>query len=104
MYRAFQANGTQFWTLLGLSYRVLRLSRRLLTPSSAAGLCYLIEPDVENSTARIAAVATFVYLFAAFYSPGGGPVVRFLELRFLGRLANNLTSVSVHFIQTTPDV
>jgi MFS family permease len=41
-----------FWTLL------------------AAGLCYLIEPDVENSTPRIAAVATFVYLFAAFYSPG----------------------------------
>jgi hypothetical protein len=40
----------------------------------AAGLCYLIEPDVENSTPRIAAVATFVYLFAAFYSPGGGPV------------------------------
>ncbi|KAI9172300.1 Polyol transporter 5 [Paramyrothecium foliicola] len=45
-----------FWTLL------------------AAGLCYLIEPDNENSTARIAAVATFVYIFAAFYSPGGGPV------------------------------
>ncbi|KAJ2902393.1 sugar transporter [Zalerion maritima] len=45
-----------FWTLL------------------VAGLCYLIEPDVENSTARIAAVATFVYLFAAFYSPGEGPV------------------------------
>ncbi|KAL6851776.1 sugar transporter domain-containing protein [Trichoderma novae-zelandiae] len=45
-----------FWTLL------------------AAGLCYLIEPDVVNSTPRIAAVATFVYLFAAFYSPGEGPV------------------------------
>ncbi|KAF4505915.1 hypothetical protein G6O67_007815 [Ophiocordyceps sinensis] len=45
-----------FWTLL------------------AAGLCYLIEPNVEQSTARIAAVATFVYLFAAFYSPGEGPV------------------------------
>jgi len=41
-----------FWTLL------------------VAGLCYLI----EDSTARIAAVATFVYLFAAFYSPGEGPV------------------------------
>ena len=41
-----------FWTLL------------------VAGCCYLIEPDVEKSTARIAAVATFVYLFAAFYSPG----------------------------------
>ncbi|KAI8296075.1 Polyol transporter 5 [Colletotrichum sp. SAR 10_98] len=45
-----------FWTLL------------------AAGLCYLIDKDSENSTARIAAVATFVYLFAAFYSPGEGPV------------------------------
>jgi hypothetical protein len=30
----------------------------------------MIEKDVENSTSRIAAVATFVYLFAAFYSPG----------------------------------
>ncbi|KZL82664.1 sugar transporter [Colletotrichum incanum] len=45
-----------FWTLL------------------AAGLCYLIDGDSEKSTARIAAVATFVYLFAAFYSPGEGPV------------------------------
>ncbi|GFP59747.1 hypothetical protein ACSS6W_009687 [Trichoderma asperelloides] len=45
-----------FWTLL------------------TAGLCYLIQPDVENSTARIGAVATFVYLFDAFYSPGEGPV------------------------------
>ncbi|RFU78197.1 sugar transporter [Trichoderma arundinaceum] len=45
-----------FWTLL------------------TAGLCYLIQPDVVNSTPRIAAVATFVYLFAAFYSPGEGPV------------------------------
>ncbi|KEZ46578.1 hypothetical protein SAPIO_CDS0382 [Scedosporium apiospermum] len=45
-----------FWTLL------------------AAGLCYLIEPGVEDSKARIGAVATFVYLFAAFYSPGEGPV------------------------------
>ncbi|EPE02860.1 sugar transporter [Ophiostoma piceae UAMH 11346] len=41
-----------FWTLL------------------TAGLCYLIAD--ENS--RIAAVATFIYLFAAFYSPGEGPV------------------------------
>lgn len=36
----------------------------------AAGLCYLI----NDKNARIAAVATFVYLFAAFYSPGEGPV------------------------------
>ncbi|KAL5603952.1 hypothetical protein FOVSG1_006702 [Fusarium oxysporum f. sp. vasinfectum] len=45
-----------FWTLL------------------AAGLCYLIEPNVPDSTARLATVATFVYLFCAFYSPGEGPV------------------------------
>ncbi|KAL7955893.1 sugar transporter domain-containing protein [Trichoderma compactum] len=45
-----------FWTLL------------------TAGLCYLIQPDIVNSTPRIASVATFVYLFAAFYSPGEGPV------------------------------
>ncbi|KAG6115431.1 hypothetical protein E4U13_002780 [Claviceps humidiphila] len=45
-----------FWTLL------------------VAGLCYLIDAGVEHSTPRIAAVATFTYLFAAFYSPGEGPV------------------------------
>ncbi|RDA90098.1 hypothetical protein CP533_2562 [Ophiocordyceps camponoti-saundersi (nom. inval.)] len=45
-----------FWTLL------------------VAGLCYLIDAGSEHSTARLAAVATFVYLFAAFYSPGEGPV------------------------------
>lgn len=39
-----------------------------------AGLCYLIDGDKEESTARLAAVATFVYIFAAFYSPGEGPV------------------------------
>ncbi|CAK7270212.1 hypothetical protein SEPCBS57363_003991 [Sporothrix epigloea] len=35
-----------------------------------AGLCYLI----KDEHSRIAAVATFVYIFAAFYSPGEGPV------------------------------
>lgn len=45
-----------FWTLL------------------VAGLCFLIDKDLEQSTPRIAAVATFVYLFGAFYSPGEGPV------------------------------
>ncbi|KAI9898854.1 hypothetical protein N3K66_005315 [Trichothecium roseum] len=40
----------------------------------AAGLCYLIEPDKTDSTARIAAVSTFIYIFAAFYSTGEGPV------------------------------
>ncbi|PWZ03782.1 hypothetical protein BCV70DRAFT_154200 [Testicularia cyperi] len=38
----------------------------------AAGLCFLIPG--ETSKARIGTVAFFVYLFAAFYSPGEGPV------------------------------
>ncbi|KAK5047200.1 hypothetical protein LTR84_006722 [Exophiala bonariae] len=37
----------------------------------AAGLCYLI-PD--TSSAHLGLVALFIYLFAAFYSPGEGPV------------------------------
>ena len=41
-----------FWTLL------------------AAGLCFLIDQDHESSKARLGAVATFIYLFEAFYSPG----------------------------------
>lgn len=37
----------------------------------AAGLCYLIP---ESSPAHLGLVALFVFLFAAFYSPGEGPV------------------------------
>lgn len=37
----------------------------------AAGLCTLIDKD---NSARTGLVALFVYLFAAFYSPGEGPV------------------------------
>ncbi|KAK5449709.1 hypothetical protein LTS15_008784 [Exophiala xenobiotica] len=37
----------------------------------AAGLCYLIP---EGSKAHLGLVALFIYLFAAFYSPGEGPV------------------------------
>ena len=37
----------------------------------AAGLCYLTSP---SSTVHLALVALFVFLFAAFYSPGEGPV------------------------------
>jgi len=36
----------------------------------AAGLFYLL----DNPTARVGAVAAFIYIFAAFYSPGEGPV------------------------------
>lgn len=38
----------------------------------AAGFCFLIPSDV--GTARIGAIALFIFLFAAFYSPGEGPV------------------------------
>ncbi|OCK80664.1 MFS transporter [Lepidopterella palustris CBS 459.81] len=37
----------------------------------AAGLCYLIP---NSSKAHLGLVAFFIYLFAAFYSPGEGPV------------------------------
>lgn len=37
----------------------------------AAGLCYLIP---GTGTARLAAMALFIFLFAVFYSPGQGPV------------------------------
>ncbi|XP_044714484.1 sugar transporter domain-containing protein [Hirsutella rhossiliensis] len=66
----FKQSGISDYTALSSA---LYLSKYVLT-LLAAGLCYLIEPTVEQSTARIAAVATFVYLFAAFYSPGEGPV------------------------------
>ena len=42
-----------FWTLL------------------AAGMCFYIPGD---GNARLGAIALFVYLFDAFYSPGAGPV------------------------------
>lgn len=38
----------------------------------AAGLSFLINPDA--GTARIGVIAFFIFLFAAFYSPGEGPV------------------------------
>lgn len=37
----------------------------------AAGFCFYIP---ESSTAHLAMIALFIYLFAAFYSPGEGPV------------------------------
>jgi len=38
----------------------------------AAGLCFLIRPI--DATYRIGLIALFIYLFAAFYSVGEGPV------------------------------
>ena len=37
----------------------------------AAGLCFLIP---EDNPAHLGLIAMFIYLFAAFYSPGEGPV------------------------------
>jgi len=37
----------------------------------AAGMCFYIP---ESSTAHLALIALFIFLFAAFYSPGEGPV------------------------------
>lgn len=37
----------------------------------AAGLCFLIPKD---SPAHLGLIALFIFLFAAFYSPGEGPV------------------------------
>lgn len=39
----------------------------------AGGLCFLI-PEETHKTAKVGLVALFVYLFAAAYSPGEGPV------------------------------
>lgn len=39
----------------------------------AAGFCFWI-PGPATSIARLAPIALFVFLFAAFYSPGEGPV------------------------------
>jgi hypothetical protein len=38
----------------------------------AAGLCFLIPED--RGTVRIGMIALFIYIFAAWYSPGEGPV------------------------------
>jgi hypothetical protein len=40
----------------------------------AAGFCFLISPHADEGRARIGTIALFVFLFAAFYSPGEGPV------------------------------
>lgn len=39
----------------------------------AGGLCFLI-PEETHKTAKVGLIALFVYLFAAAYSPGEGPV------------------------------
>lgn len=58
-----------FWTLLGKLSAQMKYQKSILTVT-VAGLCFLIDHGLEHSSGRIAAVATFIYLFDAFYSPG----------------------------------
>ncbi|KAI0598819.1 sugar transporter-domain-containing protein [Biscogniauxia sp. FL1348] len=62
-----------FWTIDTFGRRSLLLFTfpQMMWTLLAAGLCTLLP---EGSTARTALVALFVFLFAAFYSPGEGPV------------------------------
>lgn len=61
-----------FWTIDTFGRRSLLLFTfpNMMWSLLAAGLCTLM----PNSPARTALVALFVYVFAAFYSPGEGPV------------------------------
>ncbi|KAK1750423.1 hypothetical protein QBC47DRAFT_464908 [Echria macrotheca] len=61
-----------FWTIDTFGRRSLLLFTfpQMTWTLLAAGLCTLL----QQGTARTALVALFVYLFAAFYSPGEGPV------------------------------
>lgn len=61
-----------FWTIDTFGRRSLLLFTfpNMAWSLLAAGLFYLL----DNPTARVGAVAAFIYIFAAFYSPGEGPV------------------------------
>lgn len=61
-----------FWTIDTFGRRSLLLFTfpNMMWTLLAAGLCTLM----QDSTAKTALVALFVFLFAAFYSPGEGPV------------------------------
>lgn len=63
-----------FWTIDTFGRRSLLLFTfpQMFWTLLAAGLCTLIPVDV--GTARTALICLFVFLFAAFYSPGEGPV------------------------------
>ncbi|KAI1189287.1 sugar transporter-domain-containing protein [Nemania serpens] len=62
-----------FWTIDTFGRRSLLLFTfpNMAWSLLAAGLFNLLP---ENSTAHVALVAVFIYIFAAFYSPGEGPV------------------------------
>lgn len=62
-----------FWTIDTFGRRALLLFTfpNMAWSLLAAGLFNLLP---EKSTAHVALVAVFIYIFAAFYSPGEGPV------------------------------
>lgn len=62
-----------FWTIDTFGRRALLLFTfpNMAWSLLAAGLFNLLP---ETSTAHVALVAVFIYIFAAFYSPGEGPV------------------------------
>ncbi|KAI1499591.1 sugar transporter-domain-containing protein [Biscogniauxia marginata] len=62
-----------FWTIDTFGRRSLLLFTfpQMMWTLLAAGLCTLLP---EGTMARTALIALFVFLFAAFYSPGEGPV------------------------------
>ncbi|KAI4598653.1 hypothetical protein KJ359_002543 [Pestalotiopsis sp. 9143b] len=68
-----------FWTIDTFGRRTLLLFTfpQMTWTLLAAGLCTLMPMENANgeaNTARTALVALFVFMFAAFYSPGEGPV------------------------------
>jgi MFS family permease len=66
-----------FWTIDTFGRRSLLLFTfpQMTWTLLAAGLCTLLSQETDSQrTTRTALVALFVYLFAAFYSPGEGPV------------------------------
>lgn len=64
-----------FWTIDTFGRRSLLLFTfpQMTWTLLAAGLCTMIDGE-SHQTLRTALVSLFVYLFAAFYSPGEGPV------------------------------
>lgn len=62
-----------FWTIDTFGRRTLLLFTfpNMAWTLLAAGLCYIIP---QSSSAHLGLVALFIFIFAAFYSPGEGPV------------------------------
>ena len=59
------------WTLLAAGKLFWAKCSVIITLTSSTGFCFLIPKENE---AHLVTVALFIFLFAAFYSPGEGPV------------------------------